>query len=150
MGKFNFRLESLLNIVNHREEEAKLKLALCLQELHLEQEALMKLSKQQTQALRTLVESQKGIISIHKLISEHHYCQYLKSEVELKQRDVIVKEKKFEEAQNVLKEIVKKRKTLEKLKEKRYSDYISDEQNTLQKELDEIASNSFFTSAGGF
>jgi flagellar FliJ protein len=150
MGKFSFRLERLLKIAKHREEEAKKNLALCLTELKNGQEQLLLLSRQQTQALRALVEGQKGKISIHQLISNHQYCQFLKSEVEKKQREVIKLEKKVEEAREQLKEILKKRKILDNLKDKQFTDYIFEEQKSLQKDLDEIASNLFFTSAGGF
>lgn len=150
MSKFAFRLEGLLNIAIHREDEAKRLLALCLEELKNSQNELICLSHQQTQALRDLVEGQKGKLSIHKLINNHHYCQFLKEEVEKKQSEVIRLEKKVEKAKVDLHEIMKKRKMLDRLKENQYTSFISEEEKALQKELDEIASNSFFTSAGGF
>jgi len=150
MGKFTFRLEGLLNIANYQEEEAKKQLALRLQELNNCQGELLQLSHRQTEALRALVEEQRGKLSIHKLINNHQYCQFLKEEVEKKQREVILLEGKVEESRVNLQEVVKKRKILERLKENQYSLYNNEEQKKVQKELDEIASNLFFTSAGGF
>jgi len=150
MGKFSFRLESMLKIAINQEEDAKKYLAFTLSELKNGREQLLALSQLQTKALRALVEDQKGKISINKLISNHHYCQFLKSEVEKKQNEVMNLEKKVEQARENLQEIMKKRKILEKLEEKQYSSFLSEEQRNLQKELDEIASNLFYTSAGGF
>lgn len=149
MGKFTFRLEGLLNIANHQEEEAKRQLALSLQELKSCREQLLILSQEQTQALRSLVEEQKGKISIHKLISNHQYCQYLKEKVEVKQQEVILLEKKAEKKREDLQEAVKKRKIIQRLKENQYLQYNFEAQKTMQKELDEIAGNLFFTSVGG-
>ena len=66
----------------------------------------------------------------------------------------------FEDSRNVyiilelctnktLSEMVKKRKILEKLKEKYYEKFLGEEQVINQQELDEIAGNLFFSSAGG-
>ncbi|MFZ7104594.1 MAG: flagellar export protein FliJ [Peptococcaceae bacterium] len=151
MGKFHFRLESLLNIVKHKEEETKKALADALRGLKQTQTELLELSQLQTQALRILVETQKGKISINELINGHQYCQLLKKEVENKQRELIKNERKVEEVRNNLKEINKKRKMLEKLKEKDFTTFMLDEEKNLQKELDEISGNLFFTSSvGGF
>jgi flagellar FliJ protein len=150
MGKFTFRLEGLLNIAKHREEEVQKQLALSLEELKNCQGQLLSLVDQHTKALRALVNDKRGKLSIHKLICNHQYCQYLKEEVEKKQQEVILAEKKVEEIREVLLEAVKKRKILERLKENQYSNFIFEEEKNLQKDIDEIANNSFFTSAGGF
>lgn len=150
MGKFTFRLEGLLNIAIHHEEEAQKRLAIGLKELTICQEQLFSLAEQQTKALRTLVNNKQGKLSIHKLICNHQYCQYLKEEVEKKQREVILLEEKVEKARVFLHEAMKKRKILERLKENQYSNYIFEEEKNMQKVIDEIANNSFFTSAGGF
>ncbi|NLT95124.1 MAG: flagellar export protein FliJ [Clostridia bacterium] len=150
MGKFTFRLEALLNIANHREEEAQKQLALCLEDLKNCQEQLFSLAEQHTKALRALVNDKQGKLSIHKLICNHQFCQYLKEEVEKKQREVILAEKQVEKARENLQEAIKKRKILERLKENQYSNFIFEEEKNLQKEIDEIANNLFFSSAGGF
>jgi len=149
MGKFTFRLEGLLNIASHREEEAKKQLALSLQELKICREQLLVLSQKQTKSLRDLVEEQRGKLSIHKLINNHYYCQYLKEEVEKKQREVIQFEQKVEKSRENLQEVMKKKKILERLKENQFSLYNFEQEKKVQKELDEIANNLFFTSAGG-
>ncbi|KJS87518.1 MAG: hypothetical protein JM58_04050 [Peptococcaceae bacterium BICA1-8] len=149
MGKFTFRLEILLNIATHREEDAKKSLSLCLMELKDGQKQLLIYSHKQTHALRSLVEDQKGKISIHKLICNHQYCQYLKKEVENKQRQVILLEEQVEKSRENLQEAMKKRKILERLKENQHSSYLLEEQKSMQKELDEIATKLFYTSAGG-
>jgi len=149
MGKFSFRLESLLKIAENNEEEAKKHLGICLNELKAGQEQLLALSREQTRALRALVEDQKGRLSIHKLINNHHYCQYLKTEVENKQKEVIELENKVEVARKKLQEAMKQYKMLDKLKEKQHTSFKFIEEKSYQIELDEIASNLFYTSAGG-
>ncbi|KJS23491.1 MAG: hypothetical protein VR72_01355 [Clostridiaceae bacterium BRH_c20a] len=149
MGKFTFRLEILLDIAIHQEEDAKKNLSLCLMELKDGQKQLLICSHKQTYALRSLVEDQKGKISIHKLISNHQYCQYLKEEVENMQRQVILLEEKVEKSREKLHEIMKRRKVLERLKENQHSSHLFEEQKSMQKELDEIATKLFYTSAGG-
>ncbi|NLW24761.1 MAG: flagellar export protein FliJ [Clostridia bacterium] len=150
MGKFNFRLEPLLKIAIHRVEEAEKNYSLCQKELTACRKQLLALCSQHTQLLRMLVESQKGKISINKLIDNHHYCQFLKAEVEKKQAEVIELENKVEQARMILLEAYKKCKILEKLKEKQYTNFLHTEEKNLQSALDELAQNSYYTSAGGF
>ena len=141
MGKFKFRLESLLRIYQNREEEAQREVRACTEQLQRTREELLILSDRHIKALRLLVESQQGSISVHQVINNHHFCQHLKVEVESKQQEVVKQEMVLEEKKSNLLDIVKQRKMLEKLKDKQYIHFLSDEQRVLQKELDEMASN---------
>ena len=140
MGIFKFRLESLMKIQIDKEDKAKRELKIYTEKLQLTREELLNLSDSHIKALRTLVESQKGRISVHHLINNHQFCQFLKEEVERKQREVINLELVVEEKKEELFEVIKQRKMLEKLKEKQWTSFVTEEEKGIQNELDQIAS----------
>lgn len=142
MRKFTFRLESLLKIYLHREENVKKEIIIWTDKVQKTRNNLLALSEMHVKALRGLVESQKGTISVHKLINNHDFCLVLKNNIEQKQKEVMDLEKILEKKKNELLELHKQRKMLEKLKEKQLTNFVAEELNDIQKELDEIASNS--------
>lgn len=145
MKKFTFRLESLLKIYLNKEEYVKREIAIWTEKLQNTRNNLLALSEMHIKALKGLVESQRGRISVHQLISNHDFCLVLKNNIEKKQKEVMDLEKILEIKKNELFELTKQRKMLEKLKEKQLTNFVAEELNGIQKELDEIAGNSFIS-----
>jgi len=145
MRKFTFRLESLLKIYINREENVKREIVIWTEKLKKTRNSLLTLTEMHIKALRGLVESQKGKISVHQLISNHEFCLVLKNNIEQKQKEVMDLEKILENKKNELLELHKQRKILEKLKERQLTNYVAEELKTIQNELDEIAGNSFIS-----
>ena len=89
--------------------------------------SLLTLTEMHIKALRGLVESQKGKISVHQLISNHDFCLVLKNNIEQKQKEVVELENILENKKNELLELHKQRKILEKLKERQLTNYVAEE-----------------------
>jgi len=136
---YRFKLEALLNHRRHQEEECQKKLAEVRKELEAEQKRLGRSKREKQENVLGLQKKQKNSASVSDIILYINYIQQLSKKIEDQKRCVQAADKKVRQARNELIIIIKKRKTLEKLKEKGQRAY---EQKLIQDErklMDEIA-----------
>lgn len=139
MSKFIFSLEALLNHRIHHEEVIQKEMAVCELGVRNEKSTAIRILENKGRITEEIHEKQLQGISI----SEHGlYCDFLEGlSVKLILQDEKVKESetKYEEKRNELIEAVKKRKILEKLKEKGHVGYSMKILKLDQNFLDEVA-----------
>jgi flagellar FliJ protein len=141
--RFRFRLEQLLKLRQHREREWELKLAratgICLK------------IRWRIQEIDGLIS--KAIVSLFKpdaitdyayRISSELYMARLRNERKNREEELKKREKEREEVQKIYLEYSKKRKVLEKLKEKQEEEYYSLMKKEEFKTMDDI-NNGIFT-----
>ena len=136
---YRFKLEALLNHRRHQEEECQKKLAEVRKELEAEKKRLGRSKREKQENVLGLQKKQKNSASVSDIILYINYIQQLSKKIEDQKRCVQAADKKVRQARNELIIIIKKRKTLEKLKEKGQRAY---EQKLIQDErklMDEIA-----------
>ena len=136
---YRFKLEALLNHRRYEEEECQKKLAKARELLAAEQEKLVRRKREKRENVLNLQNMQKNSAAVSNIILYINYIQHLSKTIEEQTRSVLDADKKVNQVRNELILIVKKRKTLEKLKDKGRQAY---EQKLIQDErklMDEIA-----------
>lgn len=139
MAKFKFRLDVLLRLALNEEDEAKKNLAAWQKRLL---ESLQKKDRILKNINCSLVEKvrQKNIDEI-KLYE--NYLDSLRYSLFLTEGEIEFIEKEKDKAVEILQEAMKKRKILEKLKEKKHQQYIFEADQREQKEMDEKGTKIF-------
>ncbi len=141
--RYHFRLQPLLDKERIHEGEFVRGLRL-LKDIFLEEEEkLVKLKKQRDECQRRLGEQQR--IHIEALELRLYEDYFVKLENDEKNGRLLLDEieKKIQIVQKELTKIMKRRKALEKLKEKGKSEYLNSLQLKLNKEMDDVAIMSF-------
>jgi flagellar FliJ protein len=140
---YRFNLESLLNYRRYQEEILQKKLAEFKNQLVEHEQQLRQLKQAWRKNSLELRQRQESGGTVSGVIMYFRYLDRLTADIDKQKRRVVKTKKRIEQKRRELIEIVKKRKTLEKLKEKRFNTF---EQQQLKKErdlLDEVAATRF-------
>jgi flagellar FliJ protein len=137
MYKFNF--EPLLNHRRYQEEILQKELALTKKKLSDEQLKLQSIKQKRRIFSHQLHERQKKDGTVSDLIVYFRYIQHLAEEFDIQKRQVAAARKQFNQKRHELVEMMKKRKTLEKLKEKGLKAFQQKSSKLERDMMDEIA-----------
>ena len=140
---YRFNLESLLNYRRYQEEILQKELAEFKNQLVEHEQHLRQMKQARRKNSLELHQRQKKGGTVSGLILYFRYLERLTADIDKQKQRVVQTKKRFEQKRRELLEIVKKRKTLEKLKEKGFKTF---EQQQLKKErnfLDEVAATHF-------
>ncbi|MCP4628785.1 MAG: flagellar export protein FliJ [bacterium] len=136
---YRFKLEALLNHRRHQEEIRQKELAQTERQLADERGKLNRLKEDKQENTQKLQAKQKIPINVSVIILSVNYIRQLAKNIEKQAECVRVTTRKVNQKRTELVMMVKKRKTLEKLKEKEQLVY---QQKMLQNErklMDEVA-----------
>ena len=136
---YRFKLEALLNHRRHQEEICQKELAGFQRQLADEQDKLRRQRQQKRDTIQKLQTRQKESPRVSDIILFMNYIAQLSKEIEVQAICVREAARKVNQKRNELIGIVKKRKTLEKLKEK---DWLAFQKKMMQDERklkDEVA-----------
>ncbi len=139
MRRFNFRLQSFLNLKEKRLEDERLRLAGIISTLESQKDVLLEMNDKkeylQTQ-LETITNS--SILDIQTVVGYKNYL--IQIDQDIKMQFEIIKKTQFEldEQQQKVNEAYKEVKVLEKLKEKQYKSFLFEFEQAQTKELDDI------------
>lgn len=139
--KFNFRLQKILELRKHQEENIKNQLAILTKELESEKIKLHQYLKEQSNVLSEINMMIGKIIDMDDLLFKRNYINKLDSSISMQKK--IIHHLKNEH-NNKIKEYVdisKKLKILEKLREKKYKQFKEETEKEEQIFLDEIGTN---------
>ena len=140
---YRFNLESLLNHRRYQEEILQKELASLKIRLASEKDQLRVLKKKKRQYLGQLQRKQQSGRPVSEIKLYLHFVEHLSKEMDAQNQRVLRVEKGFNLKRQDLVEAMKKRKTLEKLKEKGFQAH---QHKMLKKErefMDEVAGNQF-------
>ncbi|MBW2412848.1 MAG: flagellar export protein FliJ [Deltaproteobacteria bacterium] len=140
---YRFNLESLLNYRRYQEELLQKELADSKNELVQQEQKLHHLKQAWRASSLDLHQRQKKGGPVSGLIVYFRYLDRLSMDIDNQKRQVVKCKKQFDRKRRELLEIIKKRKALEKLKEKGFLDYT---QRMLKKErsfMDEAAATRY-------
>lgn len=140
MKPFVFKLETLLNIRKKREEEANINLSRAKIKLASARELLQSLYDKQTESWDEFRKKQEqGEILVTDFQEWYRFLNFLKEEITNQEQVVERCRQEMLIALHAAEEAMKNRKSVEKLREKRFEQYRIELLQEEQKMLDEIA-----------
>jgi flagellar protein FliJ len=139
MARFKFTLEALLNHRLHHEEIIQKELAVCGCRVRDEKSILTGIQQDKDKAITEIHQKQLRGIAISEHILYANYLEGLARNLVIQQEKVKESEKKYAQKRDDLIEAVKKRKTIENLKEKGLAAYSRKLLKLDQDFLDEVA-----------
>jgi len=149
LKKFIYPLQSVLNLKEKLESQEKVFFQAAMAELRKEQEALEELEQRKLgyeDRLRDCVSTKLDLLSVK---TNKEAIEILKEMIHQQIGKVRRAERHAEVARKRLEEAMKERKTLEKLKEDAFAEYMKEYEKEEQKEIDELVSFRHKTETAG-
>lgn len=143
MKRFKFKFQPLLNIEQHKEGVVKQELKTLLYSLYKEEKTLSNLKAIYRTQQEELARKQSGQISPEELKLYEAYIFTLRRQMASQQVKVKECEAKVDVVRQKLIEISKRKKTFEKLREKKKKEYEYVVRQSENKQLDELAVTRF-------
>lgn len=142
MRRFNFRLQSILNLKEKNLEDERLKLGEIISVLESQKDVLLEMNEKK-ESLETRLEeiTKESTLDIQNVVSYKNYHNQISQDV--KMQFEIIKRTQFELEEQQLKvnQAYKEVKILEKLKEKQYKNFLTEYEHYEIKELDDITTS---------
>ncbi len=136
---FRFRLQTILTQRRHVEETSQKELADARQDLAAAQAALREVKNTRRQCMQDMRRKQQDRFRADEMLLYYPYLERLKQGIELHKKHVAAGERKVAQKRLALLDALKKRKILEKLKEKQLQAYLKAEAGREQRFSDESA-----------
>jgi flagellar FliJ protein len=136
---FRFRLESILTQRRHIEETFQKELAEASQELAAAQAVLRETKGTHRQCMRDMRRKQRGCFRADDMLLYYPYLERLKQDIELHMKRIAAAERNVAQKRQALLEAMKKRKILDKLKEKQLQAHLTAEAGRERRFADESA-----------
>ena len=140
MAKFVYRMQSILNIKEKMEEQAKQAFANARMQLNVEEERLQRLQQRRIQYLAEGAVLRQEILDSLKLQENEAALVYIKVSIEEQRVRVKRAEEALERDRITLQEYMIERKTHEQLKEAAFEEFKEELAKEESKEVDELVS----------
>ncbi len=140
MSRFIFSMQGLLDIKEKLEDQEKNNFRQANMRLMEAEEELAALRERKLLAEEKLRQQVTEVLHIQEIRHRENAVDILKMYVEQQRLVVKQREKEVEVARNRLNEAIKERKVFERLREKAYEEYKTEENLKEQKEIDEMVS----------
>ncbi len=143
MARFQYKLQSVLDIKQKLESQEKIAFGLAAAKLQEEQEVLQKLMIQKAgydKQARKLVE---GNINVLEINACRRAVETMKTKIRAQMLEVHKAEKQLEVVRRRLNEVMIERKTYEKLREKKFEEFKQELLYEEKKEVDELVSYTY-------
>lgn len=143
MAKFNYKLQSVLDIKQKLESQEKIAYGLAAAKLQEEQEILQKLMIQKAgydRKARTLVN---GTIDLLEINACRRAIETMKTRIRTQMMEVHKAEKELDIVRKRLNDVMIERKTYEKLREKKFEEFKQELLYEEKKEVDELVSYTY-------
>jgi flagellar FliJ protein len=136
MRRFNFRLERILSLRQHSEDQAEQKLARVSGEYAQLEGELGRLSQEREATFRLGDPASRADINYR--IAQSAYISYLETRSVEVESQRAAKAEELDEAQAEYREALKQRKVLDNLKSRRSEEYYKEQRRAEGRELDDI------------
>lgn len=140
MAKFVYRMQSILNIKEKMEEQAKVAFGAANAELRTEEERLQRLYQRKIQYLAEGAALRQTVLDPLKLQENEAALNFIEKEIKDQKIRVKRAEEALERARLVLQEYMIERKTHEQLKEAAFEEFKEELAKEESKEVDELVS----------
>lgn len=143
MAKFVYRMQSILNIKLKLETQARMQFATAKRALDEEEEKLEHLKSRRETYLEEARKSRENVLSVKEMRDSKKAIQTMDGFIEAQNEQVALAATRVEEAREKLQEVMKERKTQEKLREKAFAEFLMEENHRESKEVDELTSYTY-------
>lgn len=140
---YKFSLQSLLNQRKHIEENLEKELSRMKRAVNIEKRKLESITKEKINCQQKLHQKQDDAKKINEIILCFNYLDKLSKDIDKQKRCLKEIEKEYEIKRSELIEAMKKRKTLDRLKEKEMKAFNYSEMKVEQDMMNEVAANQF-------
>lgn len=148
MQKFGFRLESVLNLKSQLEDNAKNSLARATRELENQKACLEDLESKNYGSMNSLNAEVDEGVPVYRIRIYNNYLSLLKNKITNQKENVNNAERDVDINRESLIKAMQERKVLEKLKEKKFDEYIKEQNKAEQLIIDELNSFKFKDGSG--
>lgn len=136
---FKFRLASIKKLKEYQEKQCKDEMARCITNLFIAKEKQRRIEEMILQTEEEILRLQQGILDLPRIQVYHNYLSFLQDEL-VRQKAVVAKKKEeLEIARSKLMEAMKNRKIMDKLEDKKYREYLYQQDKKEQALLDDLA-----------
>jgi flagellar FliJ protein len=139
MAKFVFKLQPLLSVKSQQEDNQKNELGKAMRQLENEKAVLRRLEDEAEELIRDFNEKSKKC-TVEKLIKFNEYLSFLNSRIKRQKVNVNCAARNVDKVREELIRIVRERKILDNLKERRRGQFLFEQQKEEQRLNDEIVS----------
>ena len=140
MAKFKYNMQNILDIKIKLETQAKNEFSEANAKYQIEKDKLQELVLNRVQYEEKLKNSLSGDLNITDISINKKDINSIKSVIRTQLANVKRAEDELEEKRIALNELMKDRKTHEKLREKKFEEFQKDEKDSESKEIDELVS----------
>lgn len=143
MARFNYKLQSVLDIKQKLESQEKIAYGLAAAKVQKEQEELQKLLIQKANYDRQARELVEGDIDILKINTCRKAIETMKTRIRAQMMKLHEAQKQLEIVRRRLNDVMIERKTYEKLREKKFEEFKQELSHEEMKEVDELVSYTY-------
>ena len=143
MKPFKFNLEPVLDHKKRQHDKAQETLAKAAQHYRQGAAELQALEREKQIKREDFKNEQKGALDISSLVQHLRYLTYLGRSVKIKADDLVLRQEEVARCKAAMIKIFRDKKAIEKLKEKRQQEYLSDVRTAEQKIIDETATGRY-------
>ncbi len=143
MARFNYKLQSVLDIKQKLESQEKIAFSLAAGKLQEERDKLQNLMIQKASYDRQARKLVEGKINILEINACRRAVETMKTRIRTQMLEVHKAEKQLEEVRRRLNEVMIERKTYEKLREKKFEEFKQQLLYEENKEVDELVSYTY-------
>lgn len=140
MTRFSFRLESILQIKIKLEEQAKMEFAAAKMRLNEEEDKLQALKDRKEAYEQELKRLYMGNLDVRRINSTSAAIEVTETQINTQAFAVKRAEKKVAVASDKLSTVMQERKSMEKLKENKFAEYMREYNEEESKQTDELIS----------
>ena len=139
MGRFQFRLQKVMQARQFKEEIAKKNLAAAQTALKEDLQFLERLEALHRDAMIQMEAHIEGQVNVADVLLDIAYISSLSEEIAAQQRKIVQRTEEVERKRQMLVEASKDKKMLERIRERRYLAYLQEANRAEQAVIDEIA-----------
>lgn len=143
MAKFVFSMESILQIKQKLEDQAKVEYSNQMAQLRLEEEKLERLRLRRDALQQRLTEQVSAVLDLLRIRQLEDGVENIKYNMNIQRVVIMNQQKQVDQAREKLNEAMKERKTYEKLKENAFEEFKKEVNAEEQKEINELVSFRF-------
>lgn len=143
MAKFIYRMQSILDIKEKMEEQARNEFAQARLHLNEEEEKLKNLTDRKEGYEQQGRELRERGLNVQDILENRNAIERMKEFIEIQQQAVLLAQAQLEDARLKLQAAMQESKTQNRLKEKAFDEFVKEENAKESKEIDELVSYTY-------